>query len=121
MRILKQIKNARRRVLPVLLTAVLVLSLLPMAASAAMPTPSEGEVYDGVDFTALLGSGNGIYYGKYDRATSLVDGKEEMNLKDIEQSLFSWLGHAEFGDTRGLRSQMLEKFILSKRVERDVD
>jgi hypothetical protein len=104
-----------------LLAVLLVLNFAPMAASAAMPTPSEGEVYDGVDFSALLGPGNGIYYGKYDHATSLVDGKEEMNLKDIEQSLYSWLGHAEFGDTYGLRSQMLEKFILSKRVERDVD
>jgi hypothetical protein len=44
--------------------------LPPMAAYAAMPTPSAGDVYDGVNFSAVFASGNGLYYGAYKHATN---------------------------------------------------
>ena len=41
----------------------------------------------------------------------------EMGLDEIECSLYSWLGHAEYGDTYGLRREMLESFVLSRGTE----
>ena len=41
----------------------------------------------------------------------------EMEMEEIERSLYSWLGHAEYGDTYNLRSKMLEGFVLSRGIE----
>ena len=41
----------------------------------------------------------------------------EMNMCEIEQSLYSWLGHAEQGDTYSLRKKMLDGFILTRGNE----
>lgn len=38
----------------------------------------------------------------------------EISLAEIERSLYSWLGHAEQGDTYGLRCAILENLILTK-------
>ena len=40
-----------------------------------------------------------------------------MEMEEIERSLYSWLGHAEYGDTYNLRSKMLEGFVLSRGIE----
>ena len=41
----------------------------------------------------------------------------EMGMEAIERSLYSWLGHAEYGNTYGLRSKMIEGFVLSRSRE----
>ena len=41
----------------------------------------------------------------------------EMEMAAIERSLYSWLGHAEYGDTYNLRKKMLEGFVLSRGIE----
>lgn len=38
----------------------------------------------------------------------------EMTMEDIEHSLYSWLGHAEQGDTWKLRNAILNKYIFSR-------
>ena len=38
----------------------------------------------------------------------------ELDAEAIRRSLVSWLGHAEFGNTYGLRKKLLENFILTK-------
>ena len=40
-----------------------------------------------------------------------------MEMEEIERSLYSWLEHAEYGDTYNLRSKMLEGFVLSRGIE----
>ena len=44
----------------------------------------------------------------------------EMDSEKVEQSLYSWLGHAEFGNTYSLRKQLLKDFKLSKEGENNV-
>lgn len=39
---------------------------------------------------------------------------EEPDMKEMEQYLYGWLGHAEYGDTYGLRKKLLDGFILTR-------
>ena len=45
--------------------------------------------------------------------------QREMSMWEIEQSLYSWLGHAEQGDTWKLRRRILDRFVFAK--EGDVE
>ena len=38
----------------------------------------------------------------------------EMDMEKIEASPYSWLGHAEYGGTWGLRKKLLDGFILTR-------
>ncbi len=40
-----------------------------------------------------------------------------MDTEAIERSLYSWLGHAEHGDTWGLRRATLERFVFTKESD----
>lgn len=41
----------------------------------------------------------------------------EMSMEAIERSLYSWLGHAEYGNTYHLRKKMLEEAVFSKESD----
>lgn len=43
----------------------------------------------------------------------------EMDMEEIEASLYSWPGHAEHGDTWGLRKKLLDGFILTRGEENE--
>lgn len=38
-------------------------------------------------------------------------------MEEVEASPYSWLGHAEHGDTWGLRNAILERLILTRGKE----
>ena len=38
----------------------------------------------------------------------------EKSMEEVERSLYSWLGHAEYGDTYRLRKKMLSEAIFSR-------
>ena len=43
--------------------------------------------------------------------------KGEMTMEEIERSLYSWLGRAEFGDTWGLRKNIAGRFGFTREGE----
>ena len=52
-----------------LAAALTILVIAPSTAHAILPLPSAGQIYDGVDFSALAAPNTGIYFGKYNHAT----------------------------------------------------
>ena len=42
--------------------------------------------------------------------------KEEMDVEAVRRSVVSWLGHAEFGNTYGLRKRLIGKLVLTREA-----
>jgi hypothetical protein len=59
-----------KKFLSLLTAALLCVTLTPAAAFGSMPDSASGygEVWDGIDFDALIAEGSGVYYGNYNHA-----------------------------------------------------
>jgi|GEM_PF-2307424 len=112
----------KKRILSMALTAIMLLSVLPVIsqpAEAALPRSAVGQPYDGVDFNALIG--NQVYFGVYQHATRLEKGNRG-GAVEYERTptpvLYDVMGEDPH-QTEGSLA-LMSHYVIATRVFRDV-